>query len=217
MKLYAINGSPRKNGNTATILQHVLDGAKAAKADVETQMLHLYSYKYTGCKSCFACKLKGGKSYGKCAIKDGITPILEETTQADAIVFGSPIYFSELTGMMRSFLERLLFPIFTYTENFDSIAPKKIHTGLVYTMNLNNEQKDQWGYPQRLHKMEEIIGSLFGYPTETLYVCNTIQFKDYSKYVCTVFSEEDKKQYRATQFPLDCKSAEELGAKLITY
>ena len=92
MKIIAINGSPRKKGNTATILQHVLDGAKAANANVETQMLNLYSYQYTGCKSCFVCKLKDGKSYGKCALKDGITSILEEVTLADAIVFGSPIY-----------------------------------------------------------------------------------------------------------------------------
>ena len=74
MNIYAINASPRKKGNTATVLQHALDGAREAGGDsVHTEMLHLYTYKYTGCKSCFACKLKGGKSYGVCALRDDIT------------------------------------------------------------------------------------------------------------------------------------------------
>lgn len=215
MKIVAINGSPRKKGNTAIVLQHVLDGAKAVNAQIETQMLHLYSYQYTGCKSCFACKLKDGKSYGKCAIKDDITSVLQEVTLSDAVVFGSPIYFSEMTGMMRSFLERLLFPIFMYTENWDSLAPKKIHTGFVYTMNLTKPLMEEWGYPERFKKMESVVSGLFGIPSEILYVYNTMQFKDYSKYVCTVFSEEEKKKYQAEQFPLDCKKAEEMGAKLV--
>ncbi|MBQ7607535.1 MAG: flavodoxin family protein [Desulfovibrionaceae bacterium] len=215
MKIVAVNGSPRKKGNTATILQHVLDGAKQANDQVETQLVHLYTYQYTGCKSCFACKLKNGKSYGKCALKDDITPILEELPNADAIVFGSPIYFSELTGMMRCFLERLLFPIFTYTENWGSLAPKKVRTAFVYTMNLTKPVMEEWGYPERFQKMESVAGHLFGIPSEVLSVYNTVQFNDYSKYVCTVFSEEEKKQYRATQFPIDCQKAEELGARLI--
>ena len=215
MKIIALNGSPRKKGNTATILQKVLDGAQAANNQVEAKMLHLYSYQYTGCKSCFACKLKNGKSYGKCALKDDITPLLEEATQADALVFGSPIYFSDLTGMMRCFLERLLFPLFTYTENWASLATKKVPTAFVYTMNLTKPLMEEWGYPERFHKMEGVAGNIFGIPSEVLYVYNTLQFNDYSKYVCTVFSEEEKKQYHATQFPIDCEKAAELGAKLI--
>jgi len=55
-KVIAINGSPRKNGNTATLLQNVLDGAKSQGA--ETEFVNLIDLKYQGCISCFACKIK---------------------------------------------------------------------------------------------------------------------------------------------------------------
>ena len=75
MKVMAINGSPRKQGNTATLLNKALEVAKSHGA--ETEMVHLYDLDYKGCRSCYACKLKGGKSYGKCAIRDSLTPVLD--------------------------------------------------------------------------------------------------------------------------------------------
>ena len=60
-KIYAVNGSPRKSGNTAVLLQKALDGAAAQGA--ETRLIHLTDLAYSGCKSCFGCKLKGGVSY----------------------------------------------------------------------------------------------------------------------------------------------------------
>lgn len=96
MKVYAINGSPRKNKNTATLLQKALDGVKEAAKDkeIETEIINLYDYNYTGCKSCFACKRLEGKSYGKCAVKDDIQEVLEKVSQADGIIFGiSSIFF----------------------------------------------------------------------------------------------------------------------------
>ena len=108
MKVIAINGSPRKNWNTATLLEHALKGA--ASAGAETKMVHLYDLNYKGCTSCFACKLKGGESFGRCAVKDDLAPVLNEINEAGALILGSPIYFGDVTGEMRSFLERLFFP-----------------------------------------------------------------------------------------------------------
>lgn len=71
MKVIAINGSPRKNWNTATLLEKALDGAKSVGADVE--MIHLYDLSFKGCTSCFACKRKGSQLNGKCAMKDDLT------------------------------------------------------------------------------------------------------------------------------------------------
>ena len=65
MKVIGINGSPRKNCNTATMVKKALDGAQSKGA--KTELIHLYDLDYKGCKSCFACKLKDGKSYGICA------------------------------------------------------------------------------------------------------------------------------------------------------
>jgi hypothetical protein len=74
MRVLAINGSPRKKWNTATLLQNALDGA--ASQGAETELVHLCDLDFKGCTSCFACKLKSGKSYGKCAVQDGLTSVL---------------------------------------------------------------------------------------------------------------------------------------------
>src|SRR5208282_5915004 len=104
MKVIAFNGRPRKKWNTATLLEKALEGA--ASLGAETELVHLYDLNYKGCTSCMACKLKAGKSYGKCALRDGLTPVLEKIPKVDAMVLGSPIYFGTVTGAMRSFIER---------------------------------------------------------------------------------------------------------------
>jgi multimeric flavodoxin WrbA len=59
MKIIAINGSPRKDWNIATLLNEALEGA--ASQGAENELIHLYDLNYKGCISCFACKTKGGK------------------------------------------------------------------------------------------------------------------------------------------------------------
>lgn len=70
MKALFINGSPRKNFNTAEALESAMKGAQAAGA--ETELINLYELQYKGCMSCFACKLKNSKTEGVCAIKDAL-------------------------------------------------------------------------------------------------------------------------------------------------
>src|SRR5271169_3957054 len=112
MKIIAFNGSPRKKWNTATLLEKTLEGA--ASKGAETELIHLYDLNYKGCISCFACKTKGGKSYGRCAVEDDLTPILGKMEEIDALILGFPIYFGTITGEMKSFMERLLFPYLAY-------------------------------------------------------------------------------------------------------
>lgn len=214
MQIYAINGSPRKKWNTGKILEQVLEGAAEAREDVLTETINLYDYHYQGCISCFECKRLNGPSYGKCAVKDAIQPILQNVLHADVVVFGSPIYFSELTGMMRCFLERLLFPCFVYDKDYTSLAPRKLVTAMIYTMNVPLAVMEQMGYPARLKSMENFIGHCFGHPTKVQYVNNTYQFKDYSKYASTLFDVADKTRSRDEQFPKDCERAKKLGAEL---
>jgi multimeric flavodoxin WrbA len=131
MKVIAVNGSPRKTWNTAMLLEHALAGAAGSGA--ETELVHLYDLEFKGCISCFACKKIGGKNYGRCAVNDGLTPILKKISEADALILGTPVYFGAETGEMRSFLERLMFPFLTYTPGYAPIFPGKLQTGLVYT------------------------------------------------------------------------------------
>ena len=113
MKVMALNGSPRKEWNTATLITKALEGA--ASQGAETELIHLYDLDFKGCMSCFACKTRGGESYGKCAIEDDLAPILQRAAEADAIILGSPFYFGTVSGEMRSFMERLMFPYLAYT------------------------------------------------------------------------------------------------------
>ncbi len=94
----AVNGSPRKNWNTVMMLEKALEGA--ASQGAETELVHLYDLDFRGCTSCFACKLKGGKSYGRCAVRDDLSPLLDRIHDADALILGSPIYFGTVTGEM---------------------------------------------------------------------------------------------------------------------
>lgn len=215
MHIYAVNASPRKNRNTATLLQHALNGAlEAAGPEAEATMLHLADYDFGGCRSCFECKRLGGKSYGRCAVRDGITPVLDLLSQADAVVFGSPIYFGSVTAKMRALEERLLFPYYVYAENGPFLAPRPVRTAFIYTMNVTEETMRAWGYPEHLGLIERYMGRIFGGRPESLYACYTYQFDDYSKYKCDKFPEAEKRRRREEQFPVDCRKAREMGARL---
>ena len=91
MKIIAINGSPRKNNNTATLCKEFLKGAESVSNDIETEIINIYDLNFTGCKSCFGCKTLKGDTYGKCIIKDDLQNVLDRVANADGIVFGSPI------------------------------------------------------------------------------------------------------------------------------
>jgi multimeric flavodoxin WrbA len=210
MKVIAINGSPRKEWNTATLLKKALEGA--ASQGAATELVHLYDLNYKGCISCFACKEKGGKSYGRCVVRDDLKPLFEKIEAADALVFGSPIYLGNITGEMQSFLERLVFPYLTYTDPPQSLFPKKIRTGFVYTMGLPEELADEFGYRQRFAGIERFLTRIFG-SSETLLSFDTYQFKDYSKVVATRFNPEEKLKRRQEIFPKDCQKAFEMGAR----
>lgn len=214
MQIIAVNGSPRKKWNTATLLEYALDGAIMAIAEAQTEMIHLYDHKYTGCISCFQCKLIGGASYGKCAVKDGLAPVLEKVLHADAVIFGSPIYFSDVTGMMRCFLERLFFANSVYDKDYSSIAPRKLFSAFIYTMNTPADEMQALNYPERLKLLQDTAARVFGNQPKVEYVNNTYQFKDYSKYVSSVFDPAEKAKYREERFPEDCKKARGIGIAL---
>ena len=214
MKVYAINGSPRKTKNTATLLNKALEGVKASNPEAETEIINLYDLNYTGCKSCFACKLVGGKSYGKCAVKDDLTEVLEKLSTADGIIFGSPIYLSTITAALQGFFERFVFQYLVYDKNYSTIAPKKMPTAFIYTMNASKEYVENFNYLSGLSTTENMIERIFTKPV-VLHSYDTYQFNDYSKYKIEAFSEEAKRKQRDTQFPIDCENAFELGKNLL--
>lgn len=215
MKVIGINGSPRKQWNTATLVGKALEGAASAGAEVE--MINLYSSTFKGCVSCFACKRKGSKTHGLCAVRDELTPILEKALAADAIVIDSPVYFSYPTAYTRAFLERYLFPLDSYLYEDgvrQRILDKVVPAGIIFTMNCPEEWLDQYHYPTILGSNREELERVLGY-AEMYMSCDTYQFADYSKIDMSLFDEKEKRAHRQVQFPIDEQKCFELGQRLV--
>ena len=212
MKFFAINGSPRPKCNTAQLLDKALEGVKSVYPDAETERVNLYDFPFHGCRSCFACKIKNGRHYGRCVQNDDFKPILDEIVKVDGVILGSPIYFSDVTGNMRCFLERFMFPFIAYSRT-ETVEHKKMPIAFIYTMNASDELSHQIGYHSIHNHFEMALSMVFTRP-EHLYVHETYQFKDYSKYVSDSFDEAERRQIRENRFPKDLESAFELGKKI---
>lgn len=211
-KVIVLNASPRINFNTAKLLKEAQKGAESVGAEVE--YFDLVKLNYKGCMSCFACKIKGSKTNGLCAIRDDLRPILEKILQADAVIIGSPVYFSMATGMFRNLMERMLFAPLRYMKEEKSCLKRKIPVGLIYTMNVSEGQYKQYNYDKTIGIDENFLRLLFGH-CEVLNSYDTYQYSDYSKYDCDVFDEKHKREVRDTQFPKDLEKAFELGKRLL--
>jgi multimeric flavodoxin WrbA len=212
MKVIAINGSPRKNWNTAKLCQAALDGAAAEGA--ETELIHLESLKFKGCMSCFACHTKKHYDATLCFYQDELTEVLKKCLEADVILIGSPIYYGFATGDVRAFMERLMFPLDTYViENGKRpVKTKKlVPTAMIYTMNANIEQIQHGKF---LAMNERELRRIFGY-SESYYACDTCQFADYEPYAANLFDPVHKKEQLERQFPIDLQNCYELGQRLV--
>lgn len=215
ISMLLVNGSPRKNRNTGLMLAKVAEGAASKGAVAE--IVNLYDLQYCGCTSCFACKLKEARTEGLCAVRDALRPVLEKAIRADIVVIGSPVYFSDITGMTRSFMERFIFPNFSYDLDAGGrrVPPRlSKRTAMIYTMNIPEQGLAQWKYDLLLGKSAQIMEQNFGH-CEPLFVCNTYQFDDYSRYAAGMFDEEAKRRHRDEHFPLDLQRGYELGCRLV--
>ncbi len=214
MKALFINGSPRKNGNTAKLLQRALEGARDAGAEVELVNLYDRDLNYKGCMSCFACKLKGGKK-GVCSFKDDLQPILQKAVETDVLVCGSPNYCGYPTAGLRAFMERMEFPTVNYSDYSKPTVLKKIHSATIYTMNCPNEEVYKMLNYQHLMDNSAMQLGVFG-PTEILCSFDTYQFNNYDRYDAAAFDPQHKAEVRDNQFPKDLEKAYELGKRLVS-
>jgi multimeric flavodoxin WrbA len=101
MKILAIHGSPRTiRSTTRRLAGFLLDGA--ADTGAETEMIDLADYRILPCTACEACTLNG-----ICVNDDDMPALLARMNEADALVFGSPVYVDNVTGQMKVFFDRL--------------------------------------------------------------------------------------------------------------
>lgn len=102
MKVLAVNGSARKDGNTAILINLVLDELKKEKID--TELVQMGGHNLAGCRACYSCFKNRDR---RCAVKkDMLNEILEKLDSSDGLLLGSPTYFSDVSSNMRSFIER---------------------------------------------------------------------------------------------------------------
>ncbi len=212
MKIIAVNGSPRTQWNTAQLLQSALSGAAAA--GVETQLVHLYDLSFRGCISCFACKKGHGETAGRCVMRDGLTGLLEEiTVSCGGLLLGSPIYLGDVTSATRAFLERLVFPSVSYSQETRSYFAGALSSGAIYTMGLPADAAQQRGYDylyKTIQRYLQLLGGTSAYMTSA----DTYQFDDYAKYNTSNIDVAQKTAVKRNQFPVDMESAYELGKRL---
>jgi len=210
-KIVAINCSPRSTWNTATLVREAAKGAEAQGAEVTVIDLNKLE-KFTGCVSCFGCKLPD--NLGKCICKDGLAPVLEEIRNADGLIIGTPNYLGDVTAGFRALFERLIFQSLTYKTEFRSYNQKQIPVLMIMTSNASEDFYAQIGYDQMLQRYQGSLSTFVG-PTKILTSSDTLQVKDYSRYNWTMFDPEHKKERHEKVFPEDKKKAFDLGAQMV--
>ena len=105
MKVIAINGSPRKDGNTHQAL--VMVGAELQAAGIDFEILHVGYKLIHGCRACGKCAISKDE---ECSIKsDDINKWIQQIKVADGIIIGSPVYYSGIAGTMKCFLDRVFY------------------------------------------------------------------------------------------------------------
>jgi multimeric flavodoxin WrbA len=104
MRVLAVNGSPRKEGNTFLLLKKALE--PLASAGWETELVQLADYRLEGCTGCMGCFATGD---GRCVGRpdDDFAALFERILSADALVLGSPCYFASITAELKALIDRV--------------------------------------------------------------------------------------------------------------
>ena len=209
-KIVAINCSPRIAWNTSALVREAADGAEKEGAQVVTFDLYQLD-KYTGCVSCFGCKLP--ENLGRCVCKDGLFRVLEEIRTADGLIIGTPNYLGDVSAGFRALYERLIFQSITYKKEVRSYNSRQIPVLMIMTSNAAEEFYEKIGYDKMLQGYQNTLGAFVG-PTKLLISTETLQVGDYSRYNWTMFDPEARKQRHETVFAEDRKKAFALGAEM---
>jgi len=151
MHIIAFNGSPRRKGNTSTLIDAVMEGAQSAGA--ETTHVHLQDLNMKGCQACYACK----ENHGVCAIKDDLSPYLHQIKDSAGIVFGCPIYMYRISGQMKIWVDRMYsyyIPKASGERGYDSAVPP----GKTFALVTSQGAPD----PQQYHRSIRYLAGMSG-------------------------------------------------------
>jgi multimeric flavodoxin WrbA len=154
MNILAINGSPRKQGNTSIIIREMLEGATSAGA--ETTEVRLHDIDLKGCMGCLSCRT----DHGKCKQKDDLSPYLEAMKTCDGLIVGSPIYMYHITGQTKIFVDRA-YSLYPPDENggYGTAIPP----GKTYALVTSQGHPDPEQYKRPIRWLAGMTGSGFGF------------------------------------------------------
>lgn len=112
-RILILSSSPRKGGNSETLVEYFANGAKDSGNEVE--IIYLREKQYGFCKGCLACQ-----KLGQCVIKDDAVNIVPKMYDADVLVFASPVYYYSISGQLKTMLDRAN-PLFNSDYNFRKV------------------------------------------------------------------------------------------------
>lgn len=153
MKILAFNGSPRKKGNTSTLIEKVLEGARSKGA--ETEHVRLGEIDLKGCLGCLSCRTNPGY----CKTRDGLSPYLEAIKESAGVVIGCPIYMYRISGQMKLFVDRI-YSLYKGSpmEGYSSMVPPGKTYALVMSQGAPNVEQ----YPKSIRYLAGMTGSGLG-------------------------------------------------------
>ena len=122
MKVIAINGSARKDGNTAILIRTAFKELEAA--GIETELIQLAGKSARGCAACYQCFEKKNR---RCVVNDAINECIEKMDAADGIILASPTYFADVTAEMKALIDRAGF----VARANDNMFRRKVGAGIV--------------------------------------------------------------------------------------
>lgn len=206
----AVNASPRAKWNTAQAVREAAAGAQDAGAHIE--VFDLYKLEpFMGCRSCFACMTE--KSWDRCAIKDGLSEVLDKISQADGLILGSPNYFGRPTAGFRALFERLCFQHLTYQAEQFCSNERRIPVLFIMTSNAPIESYEVTNYDEMLAEYEQTLGNFVG-PTKSFVCGNTLQTDRYDMFKWNVFDVAAKQQRHEEVFPSELAEVRKLASEL---
>ncbi|MBF0486459.1 MAG: flavodoxin family protein [Candidatus Omnitrophica bacterium] len=123
MKVVAFNGSARKNGNTAMLINLVFD--ELHKHGIETELIQFGGEPLYGCKTCYNCYTSKNC---RCIIKDdAVNQYIQKMKEADGVILGSPVYVADVSSSMKAFMDRACL----VNRANDSFLKRKVGTAVL--------------------------------------------------------------------------------------
>jgi len=154
MKVVCLLGSPRGKGNSSTIAGRFCETAQGLGAELKTYALNELDYR--GCQGCMLCKTE----LDRCAVEDDLTEVLDAIRETDVLVIASPVYFWDISGQLKCFLDRT----FSYlVPNFmTNPEPSRLSHGKKLVLILTQGNPDETKFTDIYPKFEYFF-SRFGF------------------------------------------------------